>query len=34
MENYIIVIIRCALLMRRKENTDCCPFHGIVTTTM
>jgi hypothetical protein len=32
MENYIIVIIRCARLMRRKENTDCYPFHGITTT--
>jgi hypothetical protein len=26
---YIIVIIQCALLMKRNESRDCYPFHGI-----
>jgi hypothetical protein len=34
MVNYIIVIIRCALPMRRNKSTDCCPFDEIAATTL
>jgi hypothetical protein len=34
MENHIIVIIHCVLLMRKKnESAYCYPFQGIATTT-
>jgi hypothetical protein len=33
-ENHIIVIIHCVLLMRRNESADCYPFQGIASTTI